>query len=170
MSQGNPTQHEIDTYCAEWILNGGDQSKAWRKAYPNSDMNDDGVWVSASRMHKMPKVQLRLAEMQAAQAEKDAADFDMSAHQLKEVLKKVMDAGLSGKVDSEGNSAPANLSATVSAVSEFNRMSGNHAATKSEITGKNGGAIEMADMSDREIARRIAFTLAKGARSNEVLD
>ncbi len=32
-----------------------------------------------------------------------------------------------------------------------------------EITGKDGGAIEVADMSDREIARRLAFTLTKGS-------
>lgn len=40
-------------------------------------------------------------------------------------------------------------------------------ATTQEITGKNGGAIETADMSEREIARRIAFALAKGVKSNE---
>jgi len=36
-----------------------------------------------------------------------------------------------------------------------------------EITGKDGGAIEVADMSDRDKARRIAFLLAKGVRENE---
>lgn len=40
-------------------------------------------------------------------------------------------------------------------------------ATTQEITGKDGGAIEIAEMSDREKARRIAFTLAKGVRDSE---
>jgi len=33
-----------------------------------------------------------------------------------------------------------------------------------EITGADGGAIETSDMSERDIARRIAFALAKGAK------
>lgn len=40
-------------------------------------------------------------------------------------------------------------------------------ATTQELTGKDGGAIEVADMSDRERARRIAFTLAKGVQDYE---
>jgi hypothetical protein len=36
-----------------------------------------------------------------------------------------------------------------------------------EVTGKDGGAIETADMSEREIGRRIAFELAKAARAVE---
>ena len=161
MSHRRPTRHEIDAYCAEWILNGGDQSKAWRKAYPNSDAANDTLRVKACRMHKMDNVRIVLAQMQAAQAEKDEEEFDLSVSALKRTLKSVMDAGLSGKVDSEGNSSPSNLSAVVSAVGEVNRMNGNHAASK--IAGHDGGAIEVADMSERELARRIAFTLAKNA-------
>lgn len=40
-------------------------------------------------------------------------------------------------------------------------------ATTQEISGKDGGAIEVSDMSERDIARRIAFTLSKGAMSDE---
>ena len=40
-------------------------------------------------------------------------------------------------------------------------------STTQEITGKDGGAIEMSGMSDREIARRVAFVLAKGNREND---
>jgi hypothetical protein len=160
VSQANPNQHEIDVYCGEWILNGGDQSKAWRVAYPNSKQADDGVWVAACNMHKNPKVRLRLVEMQAEIAEKDAKEFDMSVSKLKETLSKVMVAGLEKDDSGKYNG----LGATTGAVAEFNRMCGNHAATKQEITGKDGGAIETADMSERELARRIAFALAKGAR------
>ncbi len=35
---------------------------------------------------------------------------------------------------------------------------------KTEITGKNGGAIQTEEISSRELARRIAFALGKGAR------
>ena len=33
-----------------------------------------------------------------------------------------------------------------------------------EVSGPDGGAIEVSDMSERELGRRIAFTLAKGAK------
>lgn len=36
-----------------------------------------------------------------------------------------------------------------------------------EITGKDGGALEISDMSERELARRIAFTLAKAAKTTD---
>ena len=41
-------------------------------------------------------------------------------------------------------------------------------ADKSELTGKDGGPIETKDMSDNELARRIAFALAKGLAQKPV--
>jgi hypothetical protein len=168
MSQGNPTQHEIDIYCAEWILNGGDQSKAWRKAYPNSKMNDDGVWVRACNMNKNVKVQVRLKEMQADQADKDAEEFDLSASDLKGYLKQVIDMGLGkalpeslqgddkGYISLEDKAlimSKLNLGAATSAVQEFNRMNGNHAATKSEV--------KVTDVTPDKRKSRIAELLGK---------
>lgn len=50
------------------------------------------------------------------------------------------------------------------AMKQLADIEGYNAPTKQEVTGKDGGAIETADMSERELARRIAFALAKGAR------
>ena len=36
-----------------------------------------------------------------------------------------------------------------------------------EHTGKDGGAIKTEEISDRDLARRLAFTMAKGVKSNE---
>ena len=131
MSQGNPTQHEIDVYCAEWILNGGDQSKAWRKAYPNSEMSTENVHTKASVMHKMVKVQSRLAEMQAETAEKDAEEFDVSASELKKIL---FDTIAEARERDPATGKPFALGVVPSAIAELNRMNGNHAATKSHHT------------------------------------
>ena len=131
MSQGNPTQHEIDVYCAEWILNGGDQSKAWRKAYPNSTQTEDSVWVRASNMHKMCKVQVRLVELQAETAEKDAVEFDVSASELKKIL---FDTIAEARERDPATGKPFALGVVPSAIAEINRMNGNHAATKSHHT------------------------------------
>ncbi len=129
MSQGNPTQHEIDTYCAQWILNGGSQAKAWRVAYPNSTMNDDGARVKACNMHKMVNVQLTLSDMQAELAEKDAVEFDVSAADLKKIL---FDTIAEGREKDPATGKPYGLGVVHGCVGEINRMSGYHAATKIE--------------------------------------
>jgi len=158
MSQSNPTQHEIDTYAGEFVL-GGDKTKAWRKAYPDSKAKPEAAHVAAQKMHNFSKVLLRIVELQAKTAADDSAEFDMSVAELKETLSKVMAAGLEQDDSGKYNG----LGAVTSAVGEFNRMCGNHAATKTEVTGKDGGAIETSDMSDRELGRRIAFIFHKAA-------
>ena len=159
MSQSTPTQHEIDVYAGEFVL-GGDKSKSFKKTFPNSKAGPAAMSVSANRFHKIANVLLRIDELRVEFAQNDAAEFDMSVSELKETLRKVMDAGLTEDDSGKYNG----LSATTGAVAEFNRMSGNHAATKQEITGKDGGAIETSDMSERELARRIAFALRKGQK------
>jgi phage terminase small subunit len=59
------------------------------------------------------------------------------------------------------------LHSSTAAIKELAGMLGWNSPIKQEITGKDGGAIEVADMSDRDKARRIAFLLAKGVRENE---
>lgn len=153
MSQRTPTRHEVDAYCAAWILNGGTKYKAFQEAFPKSKASGEGLYIIASRFHKLPEVLKRLEEMQQEQAEKDEEEFDLSVSELKKKLKDVMDTGLAG--DGSGR---LNLSAVVSAVSEVNRMNGYHAASK--IAGHDGGPLEIPE---RDLARRIAFTLAKYA-------
>jgi len=63
MSQGNPTKVEINKYSENWVLY-GDQSKAWRVAYPKSKASAEVVHNKASLMHKMDDVQVRIAELQ----------------------------------------------------------------------------------------------------------
>ena len=133
MSQRNPTQHEIDVYCAQWILNGGDQSKAWRKAYPESKMNDDGVYVKACNMHKMDKVRLSLDQLCQKVSQSDEKEFDISYEaQVKRSL-QVFSEGMKPKFDQAGNELAQNLAAAQAAVNEINKMAGHHAATKADI-------------------------------------
>ncbi len=159
MSQSTPTQHEIDVYAGEYVLN-GDQSKAWRKAFPSSKCNDDSVYTKASKFHKVIEVLSRIDELRVKTAENDAEEFDITASEIKRKLIAIYDMG----TEEKASGGYENLSAAGSSLAEVNRMNGNHAATKQELTGKDGGAIETADMSERELARRIAFALAKGAR------
>ena len=51
----------------------------------------------------------------------------------------------------------------LAAMKQLADIEGYNAPTKTEVTGKDGGAIETADMSDRELGRRIAFIFHKAA-------
>ena len=57
MSQQRPTDHEITVYASEYILNGGVQVQAWRKAFPKSKAGAKVQWEKASGFHKLKKVQ-----------------------------------------------------------------------------------------------------------------
>ncbi len=59
------------------------------------------------------------------------------------------------------------MHSSTAAIKELSSMLGWDSAKRVEITGKNGGALEVSDMSEREIARRIAFALAKGVQDDE---
>ena len=146
MSQRDPTQHEIDVYCAQWILNGGDQSKAWRVAYPESTMTDANVNTKACNMHKMVKVRSRLDQLQSETAAKDAVEFDMSVTDLKGYLKRVMDAGL----EEDDSGKRGGLSATNGAIAEWNRMNGNHATVKTI-----NANVDLSELSDEALDAKI---------------
>ena len=154
MSQGNPTQHEIDTYAGEFVLT-GNKTASWRKAYPNSKAKNEAVHVSAQKMHNLAKVLVRIGELQAETAEQDAEEFDLSVSQLKKYLSQVIDAGL--EIDSLGKRG--GLTAVTGAIAELNRMNGNHAATKSEV--------KVTDVTPEQRKNRIAELLAKCGVGNE---
>ena len=65
MSQGNPSDKEVDDYAQAWIHNGNKQADAWRVTYPKSAASDTVMHIKASNMHKMDRVQVRIAHYQA---------------------------------------------------------------------------------------------------------
>ena len=143
MSQGNPTELEINTYANEYLLNGGDQSAAWRKAYPKSNASPDSVNQIASRMHAMLKVQSRINQLQDRHKKKDQEEFDITAAEIKKLLHKAVQLGFAENVDAHGNIKPAALAPAVSALGELNKMNGNHAAVKNELSGKDGEPLQI---------------------------
>jgi len=68
MSQGSPTDKEVEAYAQAFIDNGNDQVKAWRVAFPDSDANLETQYPKASRMHKMDKVQARIVQLECERA------------------------------------------------------------------------------------------------------
>jgi hypothetical protein len=129
MSQSSPTDVEANTYAECWVLYGV-QTDAYRAAFPDSKANPKVHNEKACTFHKIGKVQERIAELQERAREIANEGFDISASDLKKTLSEVMEAGLE---DIDGKRQ--NLGAVVSAVSEVNRMDGNHAPTKVGVGG-----------------------------------
>lgn len=133
MSQASPTDVEVDVYAQEFIAGSfpGDKSKAWRKAYPNSKGSDKNVWEKACTFDKLAKVRQRCEELQGVSRSKAEAVFNLSVEDLQKSLAMVIKKGLVGERPQ--------LSAVVSAVSEVNKMNGNHSPVSQKVDVTSGG-------------------------------
>lgn len=66
--------------CQEYVLNGGDQSKAFRKAFPHTrKWKDNTVWTKASLFFKKGEVRERVAELQDRAAKVAEEQFKVDA-------------------------------------------------------------------------------------------
>lgn len=124
MSQTTPTDDEITLLAHEFIMH-GDQVKAWRLTFPNSKAALNTQYTRASEAFARRGVQVRIEELRGLSKKQSEKEFTMSVAELKKVLAVVMKKGVS-----EGK-----LSAVVSAVAELNKMDGNNAPSKTEISG-----------------------------------
>lgn len=111
---------------------------------------------NAARLNANESIRKRIDELTANAAEK----AEWSAADRLAALKRISDAA--ERDDPR---------VAVSAIAEANKMQGSHAPTKSEITGKDGGAIETKDVSARDIVSgklaRLASRSGAGADTGE---
>lgn len=113
-------------FAVEYVDNGGNASAAYRHAYDADGMSERTLWKRASELLKHGEVAGRIDALQ--EARKEVIQWtDM------ERLKRLKQAA-----DDEDHRA------AISAIAEANKMLGAHAPTKQEVTGKDGGAIEVA--------------------------
>lgn len=146
MSQANPTDVQATTYAKSYILHGC-QSTAFRCTFPDSKGGKENDHCRASILHATRKVQERIKELQAISKANTEKEFGLTVSKLKEVLAEVIDKGLDGKTDADGNTSPASLPAVVAAVKEFNLMDGNHAAQKMKVSGDAENPLQVVTMS-----------------------
>jgi hypothetical protein len=94
MSQRDPSDVEIEDYCQAWMVNGNDQSAAWREAYPSSKGSAKNVNEKASTMHKSAKVRQRIAELKQITAEIADEVYGVTADRLVSDLLEVKSRAL----------------------------------------------------------------------------
>lgn len=137
MSQANPTPEEASAYAAEFIRS-GIKSKAFRAAFPDSKASSRVIDNKASLIHQTGEVQVRIEQLTTISKEQTEKEFCVSVSDIKERLLKIADLGVDAKDDQFGNKIPINLGAATSALSELNKMDGNHADKSIDIKSSDG--------------------------------
>ena len=127
MSQSKPTNEQANTYAQAFIKH-GNQTKAFKAAFPNSTATQNSSFQKASNLHKTVKVQSSILELQK-EAEAIAKDeFKWEANERLKTLKSICDDGMASKNDMIGHGV------AIRAISEANKMTGEHAAEKKDFT------------------------------------
>ena len=132
MSQSNPTDFQANAYAENYVLY-GDQSKAFKSAFPESKAKAAHIHTKASLLHNVAKVQQRITEINSKLAKQSDEEFGVKVSDLKKMLLKAAVGGLKDRIDAQENKVLNNISGAVSAISEINRMDGNHHQYKMEI-------------------------------------
>ena len=140
MSQRNPTDEEATKLASEYIQH-GDQTRAFRAAFPDSKATDKTISERASKTFDLSKVRTRIEQLQTISKKNSEEEFTMSVAELKKVLATVIKKTI--KLDG-------NMSAAVSAVREFNSMDGNHAVEKRQVEHS------ISRLTDEEIKKRLS--------------
>ena len=136
--------------CKSYVLNGGNKSEAFREAFPYAKKwKPETVNVRASQLFKEDKVQIRVEELQAKAKEIAETKLNITFEQKQRWLKSVIERSLQHEQarDSEGNPIGAfkfNAAAVISAINELNKMDGDHAASKVDMT----AIVSLADFAD----------------------
>lgn len=150
MSQSRPTDIQTNTYAENYVLY-GDQSRAWRVTFPDSKCKPENVNCKASKFHTIVNVQSRIEELRSKLKKQTEEEFSITVSDLKKMLVMAAQGGLKSKIDAQGNKIPIAITGAVAAIAELNRMDGNHAPSKQEIS----GSLKLTDLSNDELDRRL---------------
>lgn len=153
MSQKNPTTAEVNRYSESFVLY-GDMTKAFWNAFPTSKCSKKVANVRGSELHQAGKIQVRIKELRKISKTNSDEEFGITVSELKKMLVVCAQKGLKNKKDMMGNDIPVSIPGAVSAISELNKMDGNHAPAKIE----NIPPRKPVDPSDLEAIRKLAVT------------
>lgn len=126
---------------AQFYAMEGKPSAAYRHAY--STANCTAMTVASNAQHVLNRVhvQLRIYELQTIKTEA----FRISARKKKMWLQKIVETQLRTVGDEDGQIILGDIKAALSAIAELNKMDGDLAASKKEISGIIGISIDNDD-------------------------
>lgn len=110
--------------CKAYVLNGGNQTEAWRAANPKSKAKPETQHSKASTMFAQDKVKERIEQLKSAMNEKANKKFEITVEQRLKWLKDITEAGLAHYHDGNGELRRENLAAARAAIATMNDMLG----------------------------------------------
>lgn len=138
-------------HFAQIYVETSNASEAYRQAYDvGENTKPESVWQEACRTLADPKVTSRVGELQKTMQGRHNVTVDRLARELEEARTWSM-------------ADPKGASAAVSAVMGKAKLYG-LLVDKSELSGPNGSPVEVKQLSDLDLARRVAFALSKGLK------
>lgn len=146
-----------EAFCLAYVET-GNAAEAYRRAYDVKALTKHStIYVAACELLKNPKISVRVAELQ------DHAK-ELCLYTVRQAAEEYESARLLANEKQ-------NPSAAVAAVTGKVKLFGldQHKQTL-EVTGKDGGPIETKELSDLELARRIAFKLNSAVNQKEQQD
>ena len=113
-----------ESFAQAYIFNEGELIEAYRASKYSQKLSAASMSVEANRLFKVPKISLRITELQK-EADKIAKEsFTITVKQRLEWLKEIAEAGLDTFVDNTGNKRREGLGAARSAIETMNTMLG----------------------------------------------
>ncbi|MEQ4659289.1 MULTISPECIES: terminase small subunit [Providencia] len=129
-----------EAFCQAYIENKGNASEAYRAAYATGRMKRESIAVEASKLLADPNVTLMISKLQQEHRDK----HDVTVASLLEELEEARKAALSAETPQSA--------AAVAATMGKAKLTGLDKQIV-ELTGKNGGAVQVVSMSPDDIKR-----------------
>lgn len=102
-----PLKDAEEIACQQFVLNGGDRSKAYRHAFPQSaNWKDKTVHEHASRLFKLGKVEARVQELQKLSAEIAEDRFKVNAEYILGRLHSMDTLDIADIMNDDGSAKP----------------------------------------------------------------
>lgn len=131
MARSSKLTDKQEAACQAYIECGGNQSKAYRKAYDCSNSKPETVWVNSCKLFADANVMQRVIELQAEHLERHNVTVDSITTELDEARDLA-------KTEKQ----PAAMTGAITAKAKVHGL----ITDKRELTGKDGGAIQIAEI------------------------
>lgn len=135
MSQANPNDFQVNAYSESYVLY-GDKTKAFYAAFPDAKCKPNVANNKGSNLFKLGDIQVRIKELRTKLSKQTEEEFNITVSDLKKMLVMAAKGGLVKRIDAQQNTVLNNIAGAVSAISEINRMDGNHYQYKSDEENK----------------------------------
>ena len=147
-AKSKPLTEKQEKFCREFIKT-GNATEAYKLSYSTKNTSDKTINENACRLKKDSKIAARIEQLQSEVKKV----FEISVEEKKKILQKVIEESFKAHYDAQGNAKPLDVKAAIAAVSELNRMDGDHAAIKTD------NKYSLDGWSDEEISARLASLL-----------